>query len=317
MTSPLFRLYKEAGWHTTANVNPRGKAVLEHNPHVDDILLHEDDSVPNEKLDEHWANLAKGYDRVVNLSGSIEKGLLKTKADEEYIWPKLKRHLACDVNYYDRTLEIGGFVGMKGLNGELFFSPEEERWGRMIREQHARRFLVLWSLSGSSVHKSYPYAELVAKAFLDQHSDAVFFTVGEQLCRLLEFDHPHAKRRSGVWGIRKSFIMTKYSDLVVGPETGVLNAAGCFETPKIVMLSHSSHENLSKHWKNCYPVEAEEREAPCHPCHKLIYSLDECPVNKAVKSPVCMAHLRPEKILNAMEKVYAQWKEARRGSLCR
>lgn len=314
MASPLFRLLKQDGFYTVANVNPRGAKVLENNPYVDEVMLHPDDCVPNEKLGEHWAKISEGFDRVINLSGSIESGLLKTRDDREYQWTTDRRHETCNVNYYDRTLEVGRFQE-RGLNGELYFSSEEEKWGGMVRDQHREKFVVLWSLSGSSVHKFYPWAEYVGPKFLEAHSDAVIFTVGEAGCSLIQFNHPRNKKRVGQWDIRRSFVMAKYADLVIGPETGVLNAAGCFETPKVVMLSHSSHENLSKYWKNCIPVEADKTHAPCHPCHKMIYNTNDCITNKVTGLPVCTAHLKPEIVLNAMESVYQKWKERRNGIL--
>lgn len=317
MASPLFRLLKEDGYCTVANVNPRGASVLENNPYVDEIMLHVDDSIPNEQLGEHWKKISEGFDRVINLSESIEKGLLKSRADEEYFWPKDFRHATCNVNYYDRTLSLGGYPERKGLNGEIYFSQEEESWGQKIRDQHEGKFVVLWSLSGSSIHKFYPYGEYAGPKFLERHPDAVIFTVGEPACKLLEWSHPRSKKRVGVWSIRKTFAMTKFADLVIGPETGVLNAAGCFETPKVVLLSHSSHENLSKYWANCTPVEAPLSHAPCHPCHKMIYSVKDCPVNKAIGVPVCMANLDPEIVLNAMESSYQSWKEKQNGLLGR
>ena len=63
---------------------------------------------------------------------------------------------------------------------------------------------------------------------------------------MLEWEGTNMKHYSGTWGIRKSLLWTKYADLVIGTETGILNGAGCFDTPKIVMLSHSTEENLSK-----------------------------------------------------------------------
>lgn len=312
--SPLFRLLKQDGYYTVANVNPRGAKVLENNPYVDEVMLHIDDSVPNENLDEHWRKIGSGFDRVINLSGSIEKALLKTRDDQEYHWSKWKRHEVCNVNYYDRTMKLAGYEEKTGLNGELYFSEEEEAWAKEIRDQYKGKFLVLWSLSGSSVHKAYPYGVYVGPKFLEEHKDAVIFTVGEPACRLLEWDHSRVRKRVGTWDIRKSFVMTKYADLVIGPETGVLNAAGCFETPKVVMLSHSSHENLSKYWKNCDPISARPHMAPCYPCHKMIYRLEDCITNKFLGSPVCVAHLEPELILEAMDKVYKNW-EANNGVL--
>ncbi len=314
MASVAIRALKEDGYHVTANVNPRSKAVLENNPNVDDYIIHEDDCVPNADLPNHWAELARGFDKVVNLSGSVEVGLLRTREDAVYHWPKALRHEMCDVNYYDKTLEIAGYPNIKGQNGELFFTKAEEEFGQMIQEKNKGKFVILWSLSGSSVHKFYPYAEFVAPKFLDERKDAVIYTVGEPACKLIEWKHERTKPRVTVWNIRQSFVMCKYADMVIGPETGILNAAGCFDTPKIVLLSHSSNENLSKYWRNCIPVAAEPKKAPCQPCHKMIYSTKDCITNSTTGLPVCTAHLEPKIVLDAMEQIYSKW-EAKRGLL--
>ena len=138
-------------------------------------------------------------------------------------------------------------------------------------------------------------------------------------------------------------VMTKYADLVVGPETGILNAAGCFPTPKITLLSHSRHENLCKYWENDYCLAPEG--AFCHPCHVLHYthapspnkctscdgSVHEqdpsqakmhggrfsgfwsCPYTKTpaaeMEFPLCMAiGISPERLLKRILEVYAIWK---------
>jgi len=101
---------------------------------------------------------------------------------------------------------------------------------RSYRKKHKGKFLILWSLSGSSGHKTYPFTEFVAKGFLDKHPDAMILTVGETLCELLEWSHPQTKCYSGKWPIRKSLIMAKYADLIIAPETGIANAAGCFDS---------------------------------------------------------------------------------------
>jgi hypothetical protein len=233
------------------------------------------------------------------------------------------------VNYYDRTLELAG-QPERGLNGELYFAEWEEEWVRGLRNQYANRFWILWSLSGSAFHKTYPFADQVATAFLDSHPDALTMTVGDDLCRLLEWDHPQNRKRCGMWGesIHKSLISAKYADLVISTETGIANAAGCFETPKIIMLSHSSVENLTKYWKNC--VNLEPVKAPCYPCHQLHYSLKSCPLDLIAKipdhlkteenclggdvvAPICTTRISPEILLDSIEAQYLRWKEIQHG----
>lgn len=298
--TPLLKTLKEDGYHVTANVNEQAKTILIHDPHIDAWLDHKTDSVALEDLPAHWEKISEGFDKVVNLSGSIEQKLLKVEGSEEYNWPKEKRHEECNINYYDYTLELGGYGDIKGQRGELYFTKSEHKWAKKEIGKCKGKFTILWALSGSSFHKTYPYTEHVACEFLDRHPDSIVFTVGESLCQVLEWEHPRTKCKSGKWSIRQAFLMTKYVDLVIGTETGVMNAAGCFNTPKIILLSHSSHENITKHWINAYSIHA---KTTCYPCHQLHYTRESCPVD-AAGIPVCTAKLDPQKILMLMETVY-------------
>ena len=306
MVTPLLRALKDDGYHVTVNVTRRGRDIIKFDPHIDKIVEYKENSVPDDKIPEYWANLAKGFDKFINLSGSIEEGLLAREGTEDYNLRHTERHKRFNFNYYDRTLEIGGYGHIKGQRGELHFSKAEEDEAKAFRHRMKDKFMILWALAGSSYHKAYPYAELVAKAFLDKHKDAMIMTVGDSLCEILEWQHPQTYKYSGKWGIRKSLVMTKYADMVIGPETGVLAGAGCFDTPKVIMLSHSSKENLSKYWVNCTALSA---PVDCQPCHQLHYTLDSCPLVDGIKSPVCMAEIKPAALLYLMEIVYDKWRE--------
>jgi len=297
----LLKALKEDGYHVTMNCNEQTKKILLHDQNIDAWINHKTDSVPMEKLDEHWIEIGKGFDKVVNLSGSIEQKLLKLEGTDEYKWSKEKRHEECNINYYDYTLELGGYGHIKGENGQLYFTKAEHKWAKKEIAKCKGKFTIIWALSGSSFHKTYPYTEYVACEFLDKYLDSIMFTVGEPLCQVLEWDHPRTKCKSGKWTIRQSMLMTKYADLVIGTETGLLNAAACYDTPKIVMLSHSTHENLSKHWKNTFAIHA---DVDCYPCHQLHYTREACPLDKKTGAPICTARLDPIKVLRVMEEIY-------------
>jgi len=300
MCSPLFKLLKKDGYHVTAHITKRAKDVLKGNPYIDEFIVYVDDTVPFDKLGAYWDDLSKQYDRFINLSGSIEEGLLAAPWQDIYTWKKEERHKKLNVNYYDRTLELGGYP-IKGRNGELYLTKDDEKIVRSRLKPYRDKFVILWSLSGSSYHKTYPFAEQVALRFLENHKDAQIICVGETLCYLLEWDHRRSFNASGAWSMRTTMALTKYVDLVIGPETGVMNAAGCFDTPKIVFLSHSSEENLTKYWKNCTALHG---EAFCYPCHMLHYNRDSCPHDSITTAPLCMARIKPEDVYNAMEQVY-------------
>ncbi len=300
-------MLKADGYETTAHVSQRGIDVLKHNPHVDKIIEYEHDSVPWDKLDEYWSDLSKGYDKFINLSGSLEDGLTVSDLDVDRItWSKEKRTKELNVNYYDRTLEIGGYGHIKGKNGELYFSKLEHQLARQYRKKYKDKFLILWALSGSSIHKSYPYAHFVAIKFLKEHPDAMTLTVGEEICKILEWEHPRAKCYSGVWNIRKSLIMTQYANVVIGPDTGILHAAGCFPTPKIILLSSTSEENVPKYWENCIALSA---NVSCQPCFILHFELGSCLLDDKLGIPICMSKLKGMDVYDSLEKVYQEWKQ--------
>lgn len=319
----VLRQLKSEGYYIVYNCTPYSAEVLRECPWIDEFMLQERDVVPNPELGPYWEEIGKGFERVVNLCESVEKTLLVRQGSAEYHLSHKKRNELCNVNYMDRTMDAAGYPDMKGQLPELHFTDMEESLARIIRRMNEDKFMIIWSLSGSSLHKAYPWTHIVAGTIHQKHPDIVIFTVGDEMCKILEsWNHHNTLNKSGVWTIRQSMLMTKYADLVVGPETGVLNAASCYDTPKIVFLSHSSPENLTKYWKNCTALSA---PVNCQPCHRLIYD-GECLVSKAQVKTVdgniiplnvrhdgakCMEALKPERIIEAIEKYYRRWKNVR------
>ncbi|MHC4156225.1 MAG: methyltransferase domain-containing protein, partial [Planctomycetota bacterium] len=321
--TPVLRKLKSEGWRITYNCTPYSAEVLRACPWVDEFLLQERNVVPNAELGSYWEEIGQGFERVVNLCESVERTLLVQQGRPEYHLSHKKRHEMCNVNYQDRTMEVAGYPDAKGQLPELHFTGMEEALAQLIREHYKDKFFILWSLSGSSLHKCYPWTHIVAATIHQKYPDVVIATVGDEMCKILEsWAHPNTLNKSDVWTIRQSMLMTKYADLVVGPETGVLNAASCYPTPKIVLLSHSSPENLTKYWQHCVALGA---PVHCQPCHRLIYD-GECfksqvevkavdgqivPINVRHEGAKCMEGLKPERIIEKIETFYRRWKNVR------
>lgn len=310
--SAVVREMKKEGYNVTLNCTDRGYTIVKNDPNIDRFVVVDDGELSFDELSQRfWPALSKGFNKVVNLTGSLEDSLLVTPNTADpltgevmYNWDHQRRHTRCNVNYMDRTMEIAGYPDCKGVNGQLFFTEKEENWAKAFKAK-LPGFLIVWSLGGSAAHKAYPYAELVAQEILKTYEDVQVVTVGDNVCKLLEFgDHPRNLRKCGEFGIRKSLVLAKHADLVIGPESSVINAASCYDVPKILMLSHGSVENLSKYWTNTINLSA---NVPCYPCHKLHYTLD-CPLVEQIKSPVCMGKLNPNRLLEAIEQVYGNWK---------
>lgn len=319
--TPVLRLLKEQGYYIVYNTTPYSAQVLRENPYIDEWVLQDKEAIPNKELGPYWEEIGKDFDKVINFSQSVEGALLKTEGSEAFNWSHKRRHRECNVNYFDRTLEVAGFPNKKGLLPELYFSETEEYLAGIFKQHYKDKFLIEVSLSGSSFHKTYPWLPYVMNEVHSQHDDIVVVTVGDYLCKLLEnWQHKNTINKAGVFTVRQSMILTKYADLVLGTETGILNAAACYDTPKIVLLSHSSVENLTKYWKICTSITA--KSCNCQPCHRLIYTLNNtCPLETVrlpgeqgiaeIGIPVCMTRIAPESVYKSIESYYNIWKQNR------
>jgi ADP-heptose:LPS heptosyltransferase len=313
--TPVLPLLKKDGYHITVNTKAKGKKILEHSPYIEEWLIHPDDATADmEWLKEHWSKISEGYDKVINFTGTIEnrlskaKKLIGDKSDRE------KRFNDCNVNFYDYTLEHAGYPEIKGRKGELYFCKSERKFGRNIRQKYKDKFLIIWVMNGSAWHKVYPYAELVAQDFMHKYGHRTqIITVGDQLSRFLEFDLPNVLRTSGNWSVRRTLSVLEHADLVIGTDTGIMHGAGCYDVPKILLLSANTEENLSKYWKNTINITPDD--VYCHPCHRLTFQAEECPSEEdyagvspiGVRLPICMTRIKQEKVYNAIEKVYKDW----------
>lgn len=280
---------------------------------MDRFMCQDLDTLANDYLDVHWAKISKGYDKVINLSGSIEGSLLKVPWKKDFYQSKEELAKTCNVNYIDRTLELGGYPNTKGKKAEMHFSVFEHDLCKRIRIKHFREFLILWPLSGSSPHKAYPHSELLAEAILRSMPEATIIVTGDKSCHLIEWPpHPRVKSYVGKWPIRKAMCMTQYVDLVIGGDTGVLQAAGCFDTPKVLILSSTTEENIAKYWTNYECVSA---NVECQPCYKLHYSVKTCNTVACIEgleamAAQCMMNLMPGKVFKAIAEVYKKWQRS-------
>lgn len=369
-TVPVLRKLKEEGYHVTVNCSEVAREVLANCPYVDELAVQIRDYVPNKgtvngPLWDYWKEIGSKYDKFVNLTGAAEETLLvpdsrlmnmmmqigekHTELSEEnrfYNAIRTVQKQVGDTNYYDNHLAKAGYE-TKGMNGELFFSEQEEVMAQGFRDKYPGRFIVMWVLSGSSYHKRYPYFQQVAQELVIKNPDILLVSVGDQECALIErAESNRYLPRAGRWKLRTTLVMTKYADLVIGPETGILNAAGCFPTPKITFLTHSNHENLCKYWENDFCIAPDVKDVFCHPCHVLHYvhsvngpcgacgeathtcvgpevpkgigGMWTCPYEVAegtrdergagVPSPICTTRLKPQTVLARINEVYELWK---------
>lgn len=287
---------KRQGYRVTVMTTPKGQNILRHDPNIDEWFIQDDDQVPNHELSAFWSVATKKFDKFVNLCESVEGTLLAMPGRANHMWPDKVRRRHLGQNYLEFTSDL---ADVPYASESVFYPTEAE-------EAEARARLgdglnIVWALSGSSCHKFYPGQDNVIAMFLVDHPDCRIFLVGDAACQILEAGwekEPRVVCLAGQLGIRDTLALAKVADIVIGCETGVLNAVA-FEPSvrKVCLLSHSSHENLTKHWINSRPL------APvglsCYPCHRLHYTREFCREDAETGAALCMRMIDPADVYEA------------------
>lgn len=280
--SSVLAALKREGYHITLYASPPGSDVLTNDPNIDAWYLQDRDQVPNHRLQEFWDWHKKKYDKWVQLSESVEGSLLTIPGRAMHTWPANLRHRMLNHNYVQTMHEIAGVPYY--LEMRFYATEEEKRWAKKERSKMGK-FVVAWPLAGSSVHKTWPGLDSVIAALMLDFPDVDVVLMGNQSGKILEQGWEKEKRvhrRSGEWTIRQSLAFMDTVDMAVGPETGVMNAAAILPYPKVVFLSHSTDENLTRDWNNVHALSSKaticpgrgKNEAPA--CHQLHYNWNYC-----------------------------------------
>ncbi|MFA7290897.1 MAG: methyltransferase domain-containing protein [Rhodocyclaceae bacterium] len=288
---------KRQGYHVTVMTTPRGQSVIEHDPNVDAFFIQDENQVPNHLLHEFWEHQAKHYDRFINLSESIEGHLLALPGRANHAWPHNLRHKYLNQNYHEWTAELAGVE----FRPDGQFYPTQEERSKVAALLDPGCFTVVFALSGSSQHKFYAGQDAVIANLLLAVPDIQVFMTGDAACKILEAgweNEPRVRLLSGEQSIRETLTLAQMVDCVIGPETGVLNAVA-FDASvrKVCLLSHSSAENLTKHWANTAAIEPVGTD--CYPCHRLHYGMKYCREHEASGTAMCQMSIEPQRVVDA------------------
>lgn len=285
MASTVWAGLKRQGYHVTVFASPPGADVITHDPNIDRLVLFEKDQVPNADLGAFWDHHKKKYDKWVNLSESVEGTLLAMPGRSVHGWAPLARHTLSNHNYVQVHHEIAGLPHEPVI--KFYATPDEKEWARKERRKISDPFhtLVMWSLAGSSVHKTWDGLDNILATIMLTEPTTKVVLVGGPEGQLLEQgwqNEPRILKRCGKWSIRETLAFLAECDIVIGPETGVLNAASMMDLIKIVFLSHSTHQNLTRDWRNVIALASDNTSCPgrganeAPACHQMHYGWDHC-----------------------------------------
>lgn len=286
-SSVLAALHAE-GYVTTLYTSPPGDEVIRHDPHIAAFYLQDKDQVPNHLLGEYWAYHAKKYDKWVNLSESVECTLLSIPGRTPHLWSPAARHRYMNHNYVEMQHHIAGVPYDRASGAPLmrFYATETERdWAKKERAKLGGAPLVLWSLAGSSVHKTWGGLDKTIASILLEFPLAHIVLVGGPEAAILQQgweNESRVKLRCGLYTIRQTMSLLEFVDIMIGPETGVMNAGSMLPIPKVVFLSHSTHDNLTRDWVNVMAIASQHTVCPGRgnndvpACHQMHYNWDYC-----------------------------------------
>jgi ADP-heptose:LPS heptosyltransferase len=321
--SPLLAL-KRMGYMTEVITGEPNHVVYYHNPLIDKLSVKKPDrDLPQGDLmawQKWFDSRALEYDLFIHASHSCEGRHAVFKTMTSFWWPVEQRRKVCAGSYLETVHDI---ASLPYEFGPLFYASQEETEHALrIKQQMGPRFL-LWVLSGTRIDKVYPYAPPAVARIIKELGIPVCLMGGPSEKEhsmgqaIKEFVTLHNGNREGLhlavpaveggekcWPLRSSLTLALTADLVVTPDTGTAWAVAFEPMPKIVMVSHASAENITKHWRNTVTLQADSNRVPCFPCHRLHDDPSTCVPNKENNGAACISDISVETVVRT---VAEQW----------
>ena len=314
----LLKVLKEEGYHVTFICAWPGSQIAETDPHIDRLIVQTQNQVPMAQLGHLWiwyeakGNYGKKFDKWVNLTESVENNLLAIPGNIKFSWAPKVRHDIMNVNYLEHQ---HGLAEIPYRPSFKFYPTQDEiEWRK--REQAAMekkgiKKRIVWALAGSSrTHKVYPYMEAIWQHVLEYYPDWGVITMGDESTKPMEMRFQGKDRMwlaSGRYNLRQTATLLETADVVIGPETGLMSMAGFYEMPKVLILSHSTVQNLSRDWLNTVSLWAPKTHCPGRgnnlvpACHKMLPTFEGCKQHEKTMVAQCASEIKPEWVWEVLQ----------------
>ncbi len=241
-----------------------------------------------------------------------------------FYWPAALRRKMCGRNYLEFAHDI---ADLPYKFGPLFFPTEAERREAIARRNRISntKKVVAWCINGTRVDKLYPPTPVVI-AKLIREFDAHIVMVGapppSREALMAERTQTNVRAQNGTddglhigisanpadptWSVRNVMTFLSVCDVVIGPDSGPMWAVAFEKVPKIVLHSHASVDNITKHWINTISLHADPTRVPCWPCHRLHNSMASCVPNPENSGAACISDIPVEAVTSAAGKLLVQ-----------
>jgi ADP-heptose:LPS heptosyltransferase len=310
-------------------------AVFEHNPHIAKLVLKKPEDLPQHggiEWQQWFTARAREVAKFVHLSHSCEVALALVQAQTAFNWPDSMRRKLCGRSYLEYVHDIAEVPYQFAPD---FFPTEQERDKALATQRKLGSTEVIgWCVSGSRIDKIYPYSSMVVARLIKEIGWPVImfgsgprdFAISKAIMEQVEAqngslaglhqaispgtetqgwsvepDAVHIKladKPEPLWPIRRTLSQLRLCTLVIGPDTGPMwSVAMRGDIGKIVLLSHASEENITKHWRYTATLHADQERVPCWPCHRLHDSIETCRKAEHAEAAACIADINPEQLM--------------------
>jgi ADP-heptose:LPS heptosyltransferase len=324
------RPLKKQGYMVEVITSDSNHAVYLNNPNVDKLSIKKvERDLPKEAVAwQQWIDgRAKEYDVFVHLSHTGEGMHAVFQSMSAWYWPDDFRRKICAGSYLETAHDI---AGVPYEFGPLYYATEEEKQHALETKKRimGEHKCVTCILSGTRIDKCYSdLGFAVVRTIKETDAHVVLMGSGPKEFAMGEAIQQHVKSATGSvdglhvalspaasevggkynWPIRRSLAFAIHaSDVVITPDTGPAWATAFEQVPKIVLLSHASADNITKHWINTTTLHADPNRVPCWPCHKLHDTIDTCVPNAMGNGAACISDISVGTIMDLIKEKLEQ-----------
>jgi ADP-heptose:LPS heptosyltransferase len=290
--------------------------IFENNPYIDKLSVKREGDLPSDGLQwQQWFDKRSAeYDRFYHLSHSIESLVAFMPTQGQFYWPSGWRRKWSDKNYLEIAHDV---CEVRYDFAPQFFPTEEEQEKALATKKLMGERVIGWCLGGSRVDKTYPYGPAAIERLIRETGMPVVMlgagTHNFQAAKQIEagFKAQNGGEHPGLhlalspdmdkpsWPVRRLLAQALTCDILIGPDTGIMWAGAMQEMPKVMMLSHASETNITKHWKNTTTLHASDR-VPCWPCHQLHDTVHTCRSNADNTGAACISDIPVQALMDAV-----------------
>lgn len=292
--------------------------LFENNPYIDKLSIYKHDDWPKDlnAWQQWFAMRAKEYDRFVNLSHTGEALHAAFPTMTQFWWPEHFRRKLYAGSYLETVHDLLQLEPPYKF-GRLFWPTAQEiEWTQDVLAKVNHHPIIGWVICGTRIDKVYPYQQQTIARLIKEAGMSVIITgrgpgtadfqIADEIIKMVEAQngstdgiyhigqgpptHPPTK-------LRNVLTLLQHCDLVIGPDTGPMWAVATEPLPKVLLHSHASVENITKHWVNTASLHADPKRVSCWPCHRLHSDPSTCRLNQHENGAACISDIKPDTVI--------------------